>query len=80
MIPEQQEVKVIVLKFATVLTCEVVAVMKLNQPATLHTNEVPYIQLLIRNTQPLLIPYETEEERDLDYDKICQEISTASCY
>lgn len=74
---QEHEVNTIELKFATVIANEVVAVAKLNQPATLQTPEVPYIQIQMRNTQPLLIPYDSEEERDAEYDIVKEAMKIA---
>lgn len=75
---QEHEVKTIELKFATVVSHEVVAVAKLTQPATLQTPEVPYIQIQLRNTQPLLIPYDSEEERDSEYDIVKESMKTTN--
>lgn len=75
---QEHEVKTIELKFATVVSHEVVAVAKLTQPATLQTPDVPYIQIQLRNSQPLLIPYDSEEERDSEYDLVKESMKTAN--
>lgn len=72
----EQETQIIELKFASIVTYEIIAVVKLSQPETLHTNEVPYIQLILRNAQPLLIPYDTSEERDAEYNIVCESLKT----
>lgn len=74
---QEHEVKTIELKFVTVVSHEVVAVAKLTQPATLQTPDVPYIQIQLRNSQPLLVPYDSEEERDSEYDVVKEAMKTA---
>jgi len=75
---QEREVKTIDLKYATVVSNDVVAVSKLTQPATLQTPEVPYIQIQLRATQPLLIPYDTEEDRDEEYNIVKDAIKKAT--
>lgn len=65
-----QETKIVDLKYAAIVVGDIVAIAKLTQPETLQTAAVPYMQVQLRGTQPILIPYETEDERDADYDKV----------
>lgn len=67
---QEHETKIVSLKYAAIVVGDIVAIAKLTQPATLQTAEVPYMQVQLRGTQPILIPYDTEEERDEDYTKV----------
>ncbi len=67
---QEHETKIVSLKYAAIVVGDIVAIAKLTQPATLQTVEVPYMQVQLRGTQPILIPYDTEEERDEDYTKV----------
>jgi hypothetical protein len=73
---QEREVKIVELKYAAIIVGDIVGIAKLTQPATLQTLEVPYIQVQLRATQPLLIPYDSEEDRDADYDLIKTELGT----
>lgn len=73
---QEHETKIVVLKYAAIVTGDIVAIAKLTQPATLQTLEVPYMQVQLRGTQPLLVPYETEEERDADYEMVKEQLGT----
>ena len=64
------EPKVIELKEAAIRKYDVVAVAKGIQPATVHTLDTPYIHIVLREAQPLIISYMTEEERDAEYNLI----------
>lgn len=72
----EHEVKLIELVDATIKASNVIAVVRLNQPATLQTPEVPYLQIQLSETRPLLIPYNSDEEREADYQKIVDAIRT----
>jgi hypothetical protein len=50
--------------------------MKLKQPATLQTEEIPYLQIQLSETTPVLIPYDSVEECEADYLKIIDAIRT----
>lgn len=62
--------QIIKLANAIMVVQHIAAVVKINQPATLHTDEIPCIQVSFVNAPPLLIPYETIEERDNEYDEV----------
>lgn len=79
MFPEDKmkEPNVIDLGVAFVLVRAVVGAVKTELPETLHNKAIPVLQIIVVEGQPLLIPYETEEERDEDFDKvisICKEV------
>lgn len=63
----EKENMLIELKEATIVAHNVIAVAKMRQPATLQTPEVPYLQLILRDGQPLLVPFDTDEECNQAY-------------
>ena len=71
-----QETKIVDLKYAAIVVGDIVAIAKLTQPATLQTEAVPFMQVQLRGAQPILIPYESEDERDEDYDKVKAHLGT----
>ena len=64
---EEREVKLLKLEGGTIRVVDIVAVVKIDQPATLQTPEVPHLQFNLRDTQAVFIPYENDEARDKDY-------------
>ena len=75
---QEHEIKLIELEDATFIASEVVGVLKSVQPATLQTPEIPFIQVIIKDNSPVLIPYQTEEERDGAYELVKAGIKTRS--
>jgi hypothetical protein len=69
---------VIELKEAAVIKHNIIAIAKMRQPQTLQTPEVPYIQFTLRGSlQPLLIPYDTDEECNEEYEKVLAALKSA---
>lgn len=54
----------------------VLAIAKGVQPATMMgTTDIPYMQITLQNASPLVIPYETADERDRDYNIILEALN-----
>ena len=65
------ETELVELAQAVIVRHDIMAIAKMRQPQTLQTPEVPYMQITLRGSlQPLLIPYDTDEECDVEYQKV----------
>lgn len=73
---DEHENKLIVLEDATIIAHSVVAVAKMQLPATLQTPVVPYVHVILRDAQPLSIPCDTDEEQQEVYTKIVEAIKS----
>lgn len=72
---DKKEKHIIVLRDGTFVADEIIGVVKAMQPATLQTPETPYNQLILRALQtPVYLPYDTEDERDKEYEYIIEHI------
>ena len=67
--------KIIKLTDAILKVSYIIGVGKYIQPATNFTLATPMIQVFVKDLeQPINIAYDTEEESDVEYDKIAQAI------
>ena len=66
-----EEKRLIELKDATIVADDVVAVAKMQQPATLQTPVIPFLHIVLRNVlAPLVLAYTTDEEIEEAYAKV----------
>ena len=66
-----EEKRLIELKDATIVAADVVAVAKMQQPATLQTPVIPFLHIVLRNVlAPLVLAYTTDEEIEEAYAKV----------
>lgn len=72
---EQKENRVLDLGVAFIVVSAVLAVVKTEIPATLQTKAVPVLQVNLTEGQQVFIPYETDEERDADYNVIMDRVA-----
>lgn len=76
MMPEEKiEERVIDLGVAFIVVSTILAVVKTEVPATMQTKEVPVLQVNLTEGQQIFIPYETDEERDKDYNLIMERVT-----
>ena len=71
----EREERVIDLGVVFIVTTSILAVLKTEIPKTLNSNEVPVLQIHLVEGQPIFIPYETNDERDADYNLIMERVS-----
>lgn len=72
---KEKENRVLDLGVAFIVVSAVLAVVKTEVPATLQTKEVPVLQVNLTEGQQVFIPYETDEERDADYNVIMERVA-----
>lgn len=72
---KEKENRVLDLGVAFIVVSTVLAVVKTEVPATLQTKEVPVLQVNLTEGQQIFIPYETNEERDKDYNIIMERVA-----
>lgn len=64
---------IIKLTDATLKVSYIIGIGKYTQPATNFTLATPMVQVFVKGLeQPINIAYDTEEERDVEFDKIVQ--------
>jgi len=63
--------RLIVLKEATIVAYDVVAIAKLRQPETMQTPVIPFISVSLRHVmQPLILAYDSDEALEVEYQLI----------
>lgn len=72
---KEKEYRVLDLGVAFIVVSTVLAVVKTEIPATLQTKAVPVLQVNLTEGQQVFIPYETDEERDVDYNVIMESVA-----